>query len=248
MAGKLCQVCGKPSGIYPLCRDCFILRDEGLIFKNEETGKWELLQESEVIVETNTLIQQIEELEEENRYLREQLENKKEVNSVTKCILCDKETDGHHFCKSCYNKYHNKFIYLKVEGCKNYTIESADYEGIYICADGHVVKSQAERAIDDYLFNNGIPHAYEKSLPIDANTTFKPDFYLTQKNIYIEHWGVQNNPKYDETKEYKLNKYRTMQKPITLICMYPEDVKDINGVLDRRLSFYNENEINYEKE
>ena len=29
MAGKTCAICGKPSGMYPLCTNCFILKDEG---------------------------------------------------------------------------------------------------------------------------------------------------------------------------------------------------------------------------
>lgn len=45
MAGKTCEICGKPSGMYPLCRDCFILRDEGKVIKDETTGKWILNEE-----------------------------------------------------------------------------------------------------------------------------------------------------------------------------------------------------------
>ena len=36
----VCQVCGEKSGFYPLCRDCFKLRDEGKITKCSECGKW----------------------------------------------------------------------------------------------------------------------------------------------------------------------------------------------------------------
>lgn len=35
-----CQVCGKPSGYYPLCNVCFGLRDKKLVNKCEICGKW----------------------------------------------------------------------------------------------------------------------------------------------------------------------------------------------------------------
>lgn len=43
MAGKTCQICGKSSGMYPLCKEHFKMRDEGLVQKNEYTGQWELV-------------------------------------------------------------------------------------------------------------------------------------------------------------------------------------------------------------
>ena len=35
-----CQICGTKSGFYPLCKDCFKLKDEGKITKCEECGIW----------------------------------------------------------------------------------------------------------------------------------------------------------------------------------------------------------------
>ena len=40
MASKICQICGEPSGIYPLCSDCFVLRDAGKVMKCNECGRW----------------------------------------------------------------------------------------------------------------------------------------------------------------------------------------------------------------
>lgn len=40
MPGKTCEICGKQSGIYPLCPNCFKLRDEGKIIKDKKTNKW----------------------------------------------------------------------------------------------------------------------------------------------------------------------------------------------------------------
>ena len=77
MAGKTCDICGKPSGMYPLCNDCFRLRDEGKVIKDENTGKW-VLRKEEIELPTE---------------------------GYTQCIICGKKTKGYAFCKLCYNKH-----------------------------------------------------------------------------------------------------------------------------------------------
>lgn len=39
MSGKICQICGKPSGIYPLCKEHLEMKAEGLVIK-DEAGNW----------------------------------------------------------------------------------------------------------------------------------------------------------------------------------------------------------------
>ncbi|MHA1965847.1 MAG: NUDIX hydrolase N-terminal domain-containing protein [Candidatus Thorarchaeota archaeon] len=38
----VCQICGKKSGYYPLCAEHFQMRDQGLVIKCKECGKWHL--------------------------------------------------------------------------------------------------------------------------------------------------------------------------------------------------------------
>ena len=42
MSTKTCDICGKSSGIYPLCKEHLTMKANGLVIKNEKTGKWEL--------------------------------------------------------------------------------------------------------------------------------------------------------------------------------------------------------------
>ena len=35
-----CQICGKPSGFFPLCKECNALKEKGKIIKCENCGKW----------------------------------------------------------------------------------------------------------------------------------------------------------------------------------------------------------------
>lgn len=54
MAGKTCQICGKPSGIYPLCKEHLQLKNDGKVIK-DDSGSWILLSE-EKTSESNCVI------------------------------------------------------------------------------------------------------------------------------------------------------------------------------------------------
>ena len=220
-----CEFCGKPSGRYSLCRDCYELKENGEIEKCEDCGEW--------------------------HYADEPCECESEDNGfvTTPCIICGAEANGYWFCRDCYRKYKNKEILLRIRNCTEVEFLDDTYEGKYICADGHIVKSKSEREIDNYLFSKGIFHVYEKPFPIDEDSAhdLHPDFYLPKEDIYIEFWGYDDtNIKYAESKNYKLDIYR--KRKITLICMYEKtDAKDINTALDRKLALCEKGKINFEE-
>ncbi len=67
------------------------------------------------------------------------------------------------------------------------------------------VRSMEELMIANYLFLNGINYEYETQYPFNRELnwpnelkwkSYKPDFYLTDYNIYLEHFGI--------TKDYKV--------------------------------------------
>ena len=62
---------------------------------------------------------------------------------------------------------------------------------------GDLVKSLEELEIANFLYINGIEYIYEQEYEIPtANSEhrqYKPDFYLPEKGIYIEHFGVDRN-------------------------------------------------------
>lgn len=61
------------------------------------------------------------------------------------------------------------------------------------------VKSYEELAIANYLFLNSVNYEYEKPYPKNtANerySQYKPDFYLPEYDIYIEHYGINRDNK-----------------------------------------------------
>ena len=171
----------------------------------------------------------------------------------SRCITCGKKTDGLLFCGSCYHKYNKKELLFKITNCSSVELLDEDYEGRFTCKDGHVVKSKSEREIDNYLFEKGIPHAYEKKLPYGKTEkeVLHPDFYLKDylgkdKHVYLEHWGYnENNRDYLKTKDFKMPIYEKLG--VTLVCTYEKtDTSDIEATLDRKLKKENiiENKIN----
>ncbi len=162
---------------------------------------------------------------------------KKETNNSGNeltCIICEEPSNGKHFCYSCYQKYKSKALYIKVTKCKNFEKLDAEYESDLECDDGHFVKSPYEKIIDNYLYSQGIQHAYEKKLDIDETHDITPDFYLNEyegtKNIYIEFWGYEDgtNKKYQETKEYKTGIYPELckRKNIAVVYLNKKEVDD----------------------
>jgi len=71
---------------------------------------------------------------------------------------------------------------------------------------GDLVKSFAELDIANFLFFNGIRFEYEKRYP-HGRERYQPDFYLTDYDIWIEHFGIARNgntaPYIDRDKYHK---------------------------------------------
>lgn len=79
---KTCAICGKPSGMYPLCTNCFKLKDEGKIVKCEICGTWHYVNQP-----CNCKYTELP------------------TKGFQKCIICGAPTNGYAFCKTCWNEY-----------------------------------------------------------------------------------------------------------------------------------------------
>lgn len=234
-----CIACGAETTGYAFCRKCFrkYTEEEMLNMLNKDD------------IEAETAQEKIDNSDGTNNIIVIDFNNK------SKCLTCGKQTDGLLFCTSCYHKYKNKELLFRITNCTSVELLDGDYEGKYTCKDGHIVKSKSERDIDNYLFEHGISHAYERELPYGATDkeVLHPDFYLPNylgdgKHVYIEHWGYnENNIQYTKTKKFKMPIYK--QLGITLICTYEKtDMGKIDTVRDRKLNqaFIKLNQVNYE--
>lgn len=249
----ICPICGKPTSVYMgkarrdrLCKEHAAALKAGKIEQCEDCGAWHNAGEVCACKRTHT----IEKKEAEDNIIIINEQNK------SRCITCGRKTDGLLFCGMCYKKYNNKELLFKITKCSSVELLDENYEGRFVCKDGHVVKSKSEREIDNYLFSKGIPHAYERVLPYGKTEkeVLHPDFLLPNylgfgKDVYIEHWGYDdNNRDYTKTRKFKMPIYEKLG--ITLICTYEKtDASNIDAALERKLNKINieEGKINFEK-
>lgn len=99
------------------------------------------------------------------------------------------------------------------------------------CSDGHMVRSRAEMLIDNWLYMAEITHAYERRLPIEEEVY--SDFYIPSGKVYIEFWGLENNPKYEERKKEKLEIYNTYN--FNLIELTDKEISNLDDYLPKLL-------------
>ena len=60
---------------------------------------------------------------------------------------------------------------------------------------GEHMKSQEEVMIANFLFLNGVKYKYEQPYPHTTDFTYRPDFYLLDYDIYLEHFGIDKDGK-----------------------------------------------------
>lgn len=97
---------------------------------------------------------------------------------------------------------------------------------------GERVKSVEELMIANFLYLNGIDYEYEKTYPHGA-VMYRPDFYLKEYDIYLEHFGVD---------EYNRAQWLTPlneEKYVDEMLLKREAHKTYNTKLLETYSYYN---------
>ena len=110
---------------------------------------------------------------------------------------------------------------------------------------GEKVKGHGERIVANFLFKMGIEYKYEESYQYKTKSMdfrqYKPDFYLPEHNIYIEHFGTDKNgntapyidkEKYHEGMEWK-HKIHEANKTVLIETFFHEH---IDGSLRAKLT------------
>lgn len=97
--------------------------------------------------------------------------------------------------------------------------------------DGHFVRSRSEMLVDNWLYMAEIVHAYERKLPVEEDVYC--DFYLPAGKLYIEFWGLEDDPKYAERMRAKKAVYA--KYGFSLIDLNDEDVHNLDDVLPAKL-------------
>ena len=217
MYNKYCKQCGSYSNGYPLCKSCYYQKIK------EEEYEEDHKSGTTVNIDIGAIVQ-----------------------GIATIVQCFKSNEA--------NVQQPKEIETQTEIKKN----SSDQETgntqkrYYKTSKGFYVKSKDERYISDFLTENRIFHLYEKPFPISKGKYLLPDFYIEGpvmfngrmiKEVYIEHWGRENDEEYNKKKEAKLLLYK--QAGITLINTYPDDIINYRDSLTHKLTHYTEHKINY---
>lgn len=106
----------------------------------------------------------------------------------------------------------------------------------------HEYKSAGERKIADVLNKYGIDFKYE--LPVLINDSqgkqriWYPDFYLPEYGVYVENYGIENTPDYDNGRIKKQQVYRKMGLPVIPV-MPSNKHSDLEGYIINEIYRFN---------
>ena len=232
-----CQICGKPSGFFPLCKDCNEVKEIGKIIKCENCGKWHYANKpcpecKQIETKAKKRIEQF--LATRDEYTKPSVEPSNELT----CIICGENSNGKHFCKKCYAKYKDRSVDIRITHC-NETEILDEYGNLqYKCDDGRKVRSRAEKIISDFFFKERVRAVYEETIYYSENgenKTLHPDFFLPDYDMYIEYNELKNKP-YLNSKDYTQNIYKKLNKKVLIID--DNDLHDIAACLKPKLGLH----------
>lgn len=111
----------------------------------------------------------------------------------------------------------------------NYYNDSKHGTGkVYIDENGIVYLSRQEFLIGEWLTNNSIK--FEKEVPY-GNSNYIFDFYLPEKDIYIEYYGLSHREEYKKRIEEKRKKYNG--RKVIEIMKHDNTVKKLSHEVQR---------------
>jgi hypothetical protein len=100
-----------------------------------------------------------------------------------------------------------------------------------LAKDKHECRSLEERQIDDWLYDEGIPHSTEPFYPyhpdLNPNNRNKADWMVNE--IFIEYWGLVGNKEYD--RRMRIKRRLAKDNNIQLIEILPDDLYDLTRKL-----------------
>ncbi len=119
--------------------------------------------------------------------------------------------------------------------------EIADYRRMYPatirCKDGHYVRSNNEKTIDDRLYEKRVFHEYETRYKAKDGQPYYPDFYIPDAKLFIEFFGVSDS----EEKNEKKRKLFLQDKRYKFEFIPKEKVGILDEVIDDIIEKYNLN-------
>lgn len=114
------------------------------------------------------------------------------VNFFAQYLYCPPHVEDH----DSLGEYYSSLKSLNLKTLKDMTQEE---EINKVTFQGEEVKSLQELMIANFLYINGIKYEYEKSYEHEVadseHRQYRPDFYLPEAGLYIEHFGIDRQGK-----------------------------------------------------
>jgi len=126
-----------------------------------------------------------------------------------------KSISNYKIVQHCFNKTYDE---IKNDILKQYPIKNKNSWGTTYVIDGIILRSLGETEIYNFLNSLKINFKYDKTYPFQNERKYKYDFYIIDKDLYIEYTGMENLRKTDETKKI-LDKYDKTIKIKRLHCI-----------------------------
>lgn len=236
----LCLKCGKESGSFKFCYSCYLANKSK---KNFDSIRKKIEIRDKILVEYCKYFQ-IDELTLKSRVKKKDIAEKRifliyllykyanmTMMDIGKFLQRDHTTISYAVEKAkLLTKLDNYKNFMQVieNLLSEYCIEEPKifyqkYESIYVCEDGHKVKSKIEREIDNYLYRQGIIHSYEPQYKSLDGKVYYPDFYLPNYNLYIEYFG-RRDLEYVEKANRKIANYNQDKNINFEYLTYQDDV------------------------
>ncbi|WP_226294116.1 UvrD-helicase domain-containing protein [Aquimarina algicola] len=86
---------------------------------------------------------------------------------------------------------------------KNNILNTYEESKKYISLNGTKVRSKSEQYIADWLYRHNIVFKYEKPTNLTGDFDFKPDFFIPEADIYLEHVSEKSYPSKQKEAQYK---------------------------------------------
>jgi len=105
--------------------------------------------------------------------------------------------------------------------------------------------SKAEKSVAEYFDKKNVKYIFHPKIKIPKvylkyfNIPFKndilhPDFFLPEYNVYVEYWGLIDDPRYKERSyDYKKRKYK--ENLIECIDLYPKNLENLDHNFTQKL-------------
>ena len=117
------------------------------------------------------------------------------------------------------------YIAVKEINVQNQETKKGNLNKEYKTLKGDIVKSGGEQRIANYLYSIGVNYEYEKPFYRKDGGENKPDFYLTDYDIYIEYFGMKDHSaRYRFEMHLKFNTFGN--EHLRVIKIYPTHFKN----------------------